>query len=457
MHYDRRRFLQKSIGAALGGATLLGPLGNLSLINAAIGATPAFNDYKALVCVFLIGGNDGFNTVVPSDSYHSAYAQQRGPLAIAASNLIALNPVAGGMPSDGHTYGLHSSMPEMAALFNTGKAAVIANVGTLLRPITRAEYQSGLYVPPQLFAHNDQQNMWQTSRPDDSAANGWGGRVADLLHAANPPSVPMTMSIAQQFPFLRGDTINQYVTDSGGLTQLSYTVTPNARTALFNTLHQPNAPTNILQRAYAGTLDHTINTYNTIASVLPAPGTYAGFTNSNDGGFGMQMETVARLINASSAKLGMHRQIFFIGVGGYDTHNAQLTGQAALLANLSQNINALFASMGQMNLADQVTIFTASDFGRTLSVNSDGTDHGWGGHHFVVGGAVQGQRFYGTMPSLAATAQNNDDVGWGQIIPTTSVDQYAAPLASWFGVDNAGIATIFPNLGHFAGPLAFMA
>lgn len=451
MKCNRRTFLRTAAHSALAGVGVLGALGTLRLANAAIAAAGPFSDYKALVCIFLLGGNDGFNMVVPTGGYHGVYAAQRGPLALDAASLLALHPVSDGMPSDGNVYGLHPSMPELASLFNAGKAAIIANVGSLIYPTTKAAYLSGTNLPPQLFAHNDQQNQWQTARPDNAAAAGWGGRVADLLHAANPDGVPPTIAVAQQYPFLRGNSTNQYVTDAGGLTQIGFEAMPGANVSLFRSLRQPGAQTNMIQRAYAGAMSHAIDTYKTISAALPPGGTYSGFSSGNDGGSGQQMETVARLIRASSGALGMHRQVFFVGIGGFDTHNAQLAVQASLLAALSKNINALLAALEQMGLSDNVTIFTASDFGRTLSVNSDGTDHGWGSHHFAVGGAVLGKRFFGKMPNLSATSQNPDDAGWGQIIPTTSVDQYASALARWFGVDADGIATIFPNLPHFAG------
>jgi uncharacterized protein (DUF1501 family) len=486
MHVNRREFLRKSICAALGGASLYSALGNLRLIGAAAAAQrPAGGAYQALVCIFMYGGNDSFNTIVPmSGTDQVNYLASRGDLAI-ASGLNALTPVSGGGPSN---YGLHPAMPELAGLFNSGKAAIVANVGSLLYPITQAEYQDGTVpTPSQLFSHDDQTNQWQTSRPDDANANGWGGRVADLLYTANAGAVPMSITLSGQNRFQRGSVVNQFAVDSWGascaasgdpdcgpfsVTTMSYlgdgpeswllpwqdpNVVANDQAA-YNALIASGTQTHVLERAFADSATRTIANSTLINGALNGVTLATAFPDTD---LGNQLAAVAMLIKVRAA-LGMSRQIYFVSVGNYDTHGTQLVDQNDNLTQFSQAVAAFYNETVQQGIENSVTTFTASDFGRSLAVNADGTDHGWGGHHFVVGGSVRGQRFYGTMPSLAQYDDNNpssnpDDTGYGQIIPTQAVDQYAATIASWFGVDSGGVNDIFPNLGRFpSSNLGFM-
>ena len=471
MNFDRRKFLRRSIQTALGGVALSSAFGNLKAIAAAAnaGTNGVFPDYKALVCVFLHGGNDSFNTIVPYDASHYAtYNATRPALAIsqaavAALSLNAQTPQAGlpgGLPSDGGSYGLHPAMPELRGLFNSQRAAIIANVGPLLGPITQAQFQAGTHpAPPQLFSHDDQANFWQTSRADDATANGWGGRIADLLYAGNPnQQLPMTMSFSGQSLFQRGNLIDQYVMSAYGVETIDYlgAYQNELGTQSFNALNAAGVQGHMFERAYASATRRSIATYEMLRTVLSTPPTWT--TPFPDNSLGAQLQQVANLINVRGASgLNMRRQIFFVGLGGFDTHDTQLATQAGILATLSQSMQAFYQATVQMGVSNEVTAFTASDFGRTLSTNGDGTDHGWGGHHFVVGGAVRGGRFYGQMPSLLQTG-NPNDAGYGQIIPTTGVDPYSATLASWFGVGASGISDIFPNLGLYpSGSLGFMA
>ena len=466
MRTDRRKFIRDTICAALGGVSMYSALGGMKLLQAAVHRTDyTFTDYKALVCVFLYGGNDSFNTVVPTSSQpRTDYVASRGGLAIPAGALHALNPVAGGGPAG---YGLHPAMPEMAQLFNAGKAAIVANVGGLLYPITRAEYQAQTVpVPPQLFSHSDQSVQWQTSRPDDASANGWGGRVADLLHAANSGGVPMSISLGGNNPFQRGAIVNPYGIGTEGVERLNYSDggpeswylegDNSAGEVAFDALIEPGTQAHLLERAFAGATRRSIDNYRLVAAALGDPPVWeTPFPDPEVNRLSAQLQMVARLIAVRGA-LGMSRQVFYVSVGGYDTHAAQLDEHDYLLSQLSQALHAFHAATVQLGVESGVTTFTASDFGRSLAVNSAGTDHGWGGHHFVLGGAVEGQRFYGTLPSLAPN-DNPDDTGYGQVIPTIAVDQYAATLARWFGVDAGGIADIFPNLGRFpSADLGFM-
>lgn len=481
MHVNRREFLRKSICAALGGAGLYSALGNLKLIGAAAAAQrpQGFADYKALVCIYLYGGNDSFNTIVPmSGSQMTDYIASRGELALTAG-LLSLAPAAGGGPAN---YGLHPAMPELRGLFNSGKAAIVANVGSLLYPITQVQYQNGgVPTPAQLFSHDDQTNQWQTSRPDDSNANGWGGRIADLLYSSNAGSIPMSVTLSGDNRFQRGGIVNQYAVDAWGasgaagggdpfsVTTMSYLGdgpeswviggdNPDGAAA-YNALIASGTQAHVLERAFADSATRAITNSATINNALNGVMLATPFP---DTGLGNQLAAVAMMIKVRAA-LGMSRQVFFVAAGAYDTHGTQLYDQNYNLEELSQALSAFYNATVELGIANSVTAFTASDFGRSLAVNGDGTDHGWGGHHFVVGGGVRGQRFYGTMPSLAQYDDDNpgsnpDDTGYGQIIPTLAVDQYAATLASWFGVDSGGITDIFPNLGRFSsGNLGFMS
>ena len=506
MHVNRREFLRRSVCAALGGAGLYGALGNLRLISAAAAAgRPSFADYKALVCVYLYGGNDSFNTIAPCDAAHYAiYRGTRQALALAQGDLAAntLDALAaegglpGGKPSDGATYGTHPSMGQVAGgnaglrgLFNGGNAAIVANVGSLLYPITQAQYQAGsVATPPQLYSHDDQTNQWQTSRPDDANANGWGGRIADLLYAANDGQLPMSLTLSGENRFQRGASVNQYAVDAydaaaeaaGGVDDqgnpVPYFSVPGmsfrgdgpeswllnddpGRAAAYDALRAGGTQANVLERAFADGANRALANAALLNAVMEGTRLATPFPHT---GLGDQLADVALMIKVRAA-LGMSRQVFFVSVGNYDTHSGQLGDQQSNLLELSQALAAFHAATVEMGVADGVAAFTASDFGRSLAVNSDGTDHGWGAHHFVVGGAVRGRRFYGTMPSLAQYDDDNpqsnpDDTGYGQIIPTLAVDQYSATLARWFGVDAGGIADIFPNLGRFpgGGDLGFM-
>ena len=462
----RRDFLRKSIYSALGGAGLYSAMGNLKLVEAAVrGYGPkAFADYKALVCVFMYGGNDALNMVVPrSGTPYTQYAAARATLALPQSALLPLTPQAGGGASDGASYGLQSAispgdpigMSGLQGLFNTGKAAILGNVGTLVAPVTKAQFQAGsVPLPPQLFSHNDQQNYWQTSRSDDARNLGWGGRIADLLFDANPgATIPMTVSLGSESNLARAADTNQYVLGTDGPRYYSHLEWDQERRDAALALMQQGTQRHALERGFAANFNRSRANAIALGTALEgAPPLATPFPN---GYLAAQLRMVARLI-AVRANLSLKRQIFFVSIGGFDHHDGLLADQPLLLAELSQALDAFYSATVELGVADNVTTFTASDFGRTLSSNGDGSDHGWGAHHFALGGAVRGGRFYGTMPRL----QNDgpDDAGWGQIIPTTSVDQYAATLARWFGVGEPELDLIFPNLNNFASRnLGFMA
>ena len=473
MPMNRRRFLKHSV-SSLAGAGLFGAFGNLRALAAAANqyAFPA-GDFKALVCVFLNGGNDSFNSIVPySASHYADYRSSRmeligsGGIAFdqATIQANALTPLAasgglpGGLPGDGGSYGVHPALADLRSLFNDGHAAIVANVGTLLHPTSQAAYQAGtIALPPQLFSHSDQTTYWQTSRPDDANANGWGGRMADRLLAGYTGAIPMCVSLSNNNLFQRGDVVNSYSLSPGGVEMLSYlgggpeswVIAQNAAgVAAYEALIAQGSQLHVFERAFADSARNTVTNYEIVDAALDAAAPLT--TVFPDTPLGRQLRMAAKMIQVR-AVLGMSRQVFYASVGNYDTHSYQVDDQQSNLTQLAQALKAFHAATVELAIDDAVTTFTASDFGRSLAVNGDGTDHGWGGHHFVVGGAVRGRRFYGTMPSLRANA-NPDDTGYGQIIPTTSLDQYAATMAAWFGLGASDIADIFPALHRFDLP-----
>ena len=470
----RRRFLRQAACAALGTGALTSAVQNLRFMNAAV-AQSLPSDYKALVCIFLSGGNDSNNLIVPTiQSEHDDYSSIRTdilalPLSGAPNVVLPLSPLS----SDGHDYGLHPACPELATLFGEGKLAMLFNAGTLLYPTTRAQYQSGSQsVPPQLFSHSDQVTQWQTSAPDRPPLTGWGGRCADLL-AAMQPGAPISLCVTLNGAntFEVGNITSQYSVTTSGAISLS-SVSGSRLQALTNMLALPTP--NLQVRAFSDVGQHAIQTGGLLNAAIAATSASTYWTvpfptqvTSPTGGtpfnsyLASQLRMVARLIeaghrDAASGGFGMRRQIFFCEVGGYDLHSGQTLGtgrttvgpHANLLSELSQGMFAFQRAMEQLGLSSNVTTFTSSDFGRTLPANGDGTDHGWGAHHLIMGGAVNGRRTYGKFPTLAVNGP--DDTYTGRWIPTTAIDQYFATLATWFGVDSGNLSTVFPNLGRFS-------
>lgn len=452
---SRRSFLGQAC-AAVGAIGISSTVWNLRAIAAAVNASVrehpvtsaggvADGDFKALVCLFLFGGNDSNNALVPNDpATYRMYAAARGGLALSQSALLPITAAI----SDGHTYGLHPSLGELRNLFAGGKAAMVANVGTLVAPVTRATYLNRtVQLPPQLFSHADQQTQWQTSWPDSPQGTGWGGRMADLLSSLNGSAqVSMNISLAGTNTFQVGNVVSPYQVSPYGAPGLNgFTGTTDPRYLAYNNI--VNLPyTNLFERAFAQTTRGAIDNSAIITAALAsAPALATPFPANSY--LGSQLNMIARLIGIRSA-LGMRRQIYFVAAGGYDTHGDQLNEHSALLADLSKSMGAFYNATAELGVADKVTTFTASDFGRTLITNGSGSDHGWGSHHFVMGGDVRGGNIYGKFPTLAVNgADDTDDGRW---IPTTSVDQYASTLAKWFGVTDSAMPTVFPNLGRFA-------
>jgi len=424
----------------------------------------AATDYKAMVCVFLNGGNDGNNMFVSLDQYTSyANARSTAQLAIAQASLLPVSPVSGG------SYGFHPNMPEMQNLFNQGKLAVLCNNGPLVEPLTRTTYQNGTGKKPlQLFSHSDQVGLYQTAIANSVSQTGWGGRLADRTLGLNGSATfPNNVSIAGINLLLTGvDTRQLAVADSN--TSLANVLVlsnaPNAtiaeinsRLASFNELRTLDNEFKLVKAA-SDTRSGAIQTDNALSSVNPTLATV--FPNTS---LGRQLKQVALLIKACTdptAGINMKRQIFFTQIGGFDTHSAQLNGQGGLMTQVSQAINAFFAATVELAIADKVTLFTMSDFGRTLQPAGSGaaavgSDHAWGNHQLIVGGAVLGHTLYGTYPTLTLGGPDDTDGGLtprGRWIPTTSVEQYAATLATWYGLSAADLTAVFPLIGRFATP-----
>ena len=460
---SRRQFLGSACCAAVGSTGLLSSLASLRLMGAAASpgnipstAAAVAGDYKALVCLFLNGGNDANNLIVPTGSDYAAYAAARSNLALPQTGLLPISPKT----SDGRTWALHAAVPELRNHFAAGRAAILANVGTLVYPTTKAQYNaSTVPLPRQLFSHSDQQVQWQNSVPDKPSATGWGGRLADLVDSFNSNhEISMSISLAGINYFQVGGKVSQYAVTSSGAVNFSGLTANTAsidgvRYAMQRDLFAQSQP-GLFDTAFSGITRDAISSAELLNTTLArSPNVATAFPNTSAGN---QLKMVARLI-AASPNLGLKRQVFFVQLGGWDTHAAQLVNatptsgaHADLLRQTSQAVDAFYNATVELGIANQVTTFTSSDFGRTYRSNGDGSDHGWGNHQLIVGGAVKGTEIYGQMPTL--TVNGPDDTAQGRWIPTTSVDEYAATLATWFGVSATDLSIVLPNIGRFAKP-----
>jgi uncharacterized protein (DUF1501 family) len=426
----------------MGFASRLGRYGLVSAMSTT--QAPAPGNYRALVCIFLFGGNDGNNMIVPLDTAgYDNYAKIRQNLALASSSLLPITT------KSNQLYGLHGDLPDLQTLFNSGQLAVLANVGTLVQPTTRATYQGQqVTVPINLFSHSDQQGQWQSDLLTAPGSTGWAGRTADIVSTMNPSSFPTFLSVAGNSLMGTGSTTFPATVVPGGMLGLvgfDSSASSQARMLGLQNLLTLDTGVALIQSG-----DTITNRGLTDAGLLSkalagAPPLKTMFPTTT---IGAQLQQVANVINVRTA-LGMVRQIFFCSLGGFDTHSAQITDQAALFRQLSPAMSAFFDATQEMGVSDAVVTFTESDFGRTLQPDSTaGTDHAWGNHQLIMGDAVKGGDLYGTFPVLALGGPDDTDVR-GRWIPSSSLDQYGATLASWFGLSDAQLYTVFPNLNNF--------
>jgi len=504
--FDRRHFLR-----AAGALGVLGPATPFALQLAAAGSAAGQTapDYKALVCIFLFGGNDSNNVILPTDTdswsrYFAARNTGNDPIALmpvgtapiaagavspitgrtAARNtpefwggVLPLvpntpNPVPAGTNATARTFGIHPFLAPVKNIFDQGRLAVVANVGTLIRPTTKAQYQArSVPIPANLFSHNDQQSTWQAGATEGVRV-GWGGRFGDVLGSMNGTNTLFTaISTAGNAVFLSGRNIIQYQMTTAA--QPAVVVNAASSTTLFGStlgparvrdIIQDTTGSSLYQQDYSSVVGRsmasasTLNTSFTQAAVtsIPAPAAYTNQITGNveANSLATQLQTVARMI-AANATLGLRRQIFFVSLGGWDTHDFQNTAQPNLLGKVAHAMayfDGVLANIGGLNMRNNVTTFTASDFSRTYNTNGDGTDHAWAGHQFVMGGAVKGKDMYGQFPTVGVdmgTFRNPDFAG-NAMVPTIAVDQYAGTMGRWFGVSDADMDTIFPNLRTFS-------
>lgn len=453
---SRRNFIRQVGCTGMGSATFLSSFNNLSLINKLIGTSLSPpTDYKALVCVLLAGGNDSFNMLIPrGNPEYAEYAATRADLALPQGSLLPLNQLT----SDGKEYGAHPSMGGVQQLFEMEKLAYIANVGTLVEPIPNATaYHSGTVQRPLgLYSHADQIQQWQTSIPQSREAIGWGGRMADILQTQNTnQNISMNISLAGRNVFQSGNTVLEYsISNQGDGVSGIVPVVPTwySNSGFLNRLRD-DAIKDMATEIYANVFQQTLGTLtnqtlDTFEAFKNAVSTIQLNTAFSSHYLSQNMKMVTRVIAARDA-LGMCRQTFFMTFGGWDHHNEVINNQQYMLGVLSNAISELFSGLQEIGMEDKVTLFTISDFARTLTSNGNGSDHAWGGNAIVAGGAVNGKEIYGTFPDLYVN--NNPLVvsPRGNLIPTTSTDEYFAELALWFGVSPSDLHLILPNIGQF--------
>ena len=445
--HARRAFLQRA--GSLGVAGVAAPWAlNLAAMSEAAAQTAT--DYKALVCVFLYGANDYGNTVVPYDAAsHAAYSTIRSALATprAALAATALTPRVA-LPG-ARQMALAPELLPLKSVFDSGQMAVLLNVGTLIQPTTLAQYTArSVPLPPKLFSHNDQQSVWQSSLPE-GATSGWGGRIGDLFMASNSKATFTCVNVSGNAVFMSGQSAVQYQVSSSGSVALRGIAAPlfgsQACSDALRSLTTASR-SHLMQAEHTRVMARAIDANVSLTSALAtAPALNTAFAADNP--LAVQLQMVARTIAARSG-LGAKRQVFFVSLGGFDMHDFLPTQHPVLLAQVAAAMKSFYDATVELGVANKVTSFTASDFGRTLSSNGDGSDHGWGSHHFVLGGAVQGGRFWGDLPAASVTTP--DQVGQGRLLPTTSVDQLAATVASWMGVSDTNLALVAPNIGNYS-------
>jgi uncharacterized protein (DUF1501 family) len=439
--YSRRRFLQHSAVVGIAAATQMNTLGRIA--HAAGG-----NDYKALVCILLGGGADSFNMLVPYDAARYAdYVGFRSDLALAHADLLPLAYTGAG----GATFAVHPGLGAVQTLFDQGDLAFIANVGTLAEPTDKTAFEQGtVRLPLGLFSHADQIAQWQTSVPDRRIATGVAGRIADIVAGANPPTpISMNISLSGTNVFQTGASVSDYALDAtdgvrllAGYGQAGSEVFTNAVDAMLASSYSDP-----FRRTYATKLRNAIDSGATFKAMLDAAPTLS--TSFSATPLSRSLAAIARVISVRG-DLSANRHTFFVSLGGWDHHDNVLTLQAQMLPGVAAALSEFQQALVELGVADAVTTFTISDFGRTLTSNGKGSDHGWGGHQLVMGGAVAGKRVYGEYPVLIP--DNALDVGRGRYIPTTSVDAFYAELALWFGIAPSELDLVLPNIRRFYSP-----
>lgn len=457
---NRRQFLHGSGKAAVSTAVLLGTAQMGAMASASAQSNSSQGDYKAMVCILLAGGIDSFNVLTPTDSTHyQEYATTRTDIALPQASLLSLNSAQ----NNGRTLGLHPQLTGLQGLYNQGKLAFLSNVGTLVEPTSPqalANYTAKL--PLGLYSHSDQISQWQTALPDARAGTGWGGRIADILASQNTNQrVSMSISASGSNEFQAGRVTDFYSIVPGENPTPSLTNSLQENGDLDQAIaqmYQSNGFNNLFRRSYSKLFNDSVASNAEFASALQSGQPLT--TSFGNDEFSQQMRVVARTI-AANQLLGMRRQTFFVTFGGWDHHDEVINAMNGMLKPLNDGLVAFQSAMAELGLENNVTTFTTSDFARTLSSNGRGSDHGWGGNAMIMGGAVQGASVYGTYPSLALG--NPLDTGRGVLMPTTSLDEYFAELALWFGVAPSALSDVLPNIGRFyntsgsAKPIGFMS
>jgi uncharacterized protein (DUF1501 family) len=457
---SRRDFLGEASCAAIGTTTLFSSILNLGMFNTlASPFSSQGDDYKALVCILLSGGNDSYNMLIPNGAEYSEYSAVRTNLAIPQNEILGLSPITAGK-----SLGIHPAMPEVKALFDQGRAAFISNIGTLIEPVTKAQINANsVQLPLGLLSHSDQAMHWQTSLPQERSSIGWGGKIADIIKSQNTnQDISMNISLSGNNVFQSGNDSFEYTinSDTGAQGLLGYNepdilnqLLTSGVNSLLNQQYQ-----DVFKDSYSGVIKNSIESNQLFNDAV---GQVSPFnTQFSNNYVSESMGMIARTIAAKDT-LGMKRQTFFLSVGGWDNHDELLNSHDNLLGTISAALGEFYAALDEVNMSDCVTTFSISDFARTLTSNGNGTDHAWGGNAMVVGGAVNGQEIYGEYPSLSLGSDLVLD-GGGIIIPTTSADEYFAELALWFGVSEFDLPVVFPNIGNFftvgsgGSPIGFM-
>lgn len=455
MNLNRRHFLRGVSASTLTAASMASVGTALSGFKAHAADT---SGYKALVCVFLTGGMDNYDTIIPYDTAsYDRWATIRQTMlpgfstSRTRSNLLPLSPTnADSFP--GREFALPPEMSGIGGLFESGRAAIVGNVGPLIQSVDRASFlgQTAM-VPPRLFSHNDQQSVWMANSPE-GAQFGWGGLFADAASSGNGAPEFTSMTTGEFDLFGTGQAVSPFQFQLNGSTDIQFLTEFGAERNGFARLVEHfrgrnSSGANLLERDIADKLRDSYDSNNRFAAAIQSASALT--TAFPETGLGDQLQAVARAIAARSS-LSASRQVFIVEHGGFDTHSEQARNIPELQSTLDSAVVAFSQAMDELGVGSDVTLFTASDFGRSLAVNGDGTDHGWGGHHFVVGGAVQGHQIYGDLP--IADFGHSLDAGGGRLIPTVSVDQYAAPLGRWFGLTTGELSSALPNLVNFPAP-----